>query len=257
MSDHRITPNPDWSYLSEPARISAALADLLDQPDGARDRQLVFGDQVTLLGQKGNACYIRAEKDNYHGFVPRSAVSNTCNPTHRVATLATHIYAEPDFRSANLMHLSFGSRLAAISETQDFVETEEGHVPKQHLSNATEFETNPVGLAMMFLGTPYLWGGNSSLGIDCSGLVQTALLACGLPCPGDSDLQWASFGTPLADGTQKQPGDLLFWKGHVAMVVDAHTLIHANAHHMATRLENVNAALGRISDLYLGHIRPY
>ena len=257
MNDHRVTSNPAWVDRSEPAQISAALVDLRDRPEGTRDRQLMLGDQVTLLGQQGDASYIRAEKDNYHGFVPSHALARPRSTTHRVATLATHVYADPDFKSANLMHLSFGACVTATSETEGFVETPYGHLPKQHLSSAAVPETDPVAVAMMFLGTPYLWGGNSSLGIDCSGLVQAALLACDVPCPADSDLQRTTLGSPLSEGSQKQSGDLLFWKGHVAMVVDAHTIIHANAHHMATRLEDLKSTMARITDKYLGHIRPF
>ena len=116
-------------------------------------------------------------------------------------------------------------------------------VPSQHLTPIQTLETDCVDVAEHLVGSPYLWGGNSAFGIDCSGLVQAALLACGIPCPGDSDLQEAAF--PDAHGPC-QRGDLLFWKGHVAMVVDAETMIHANAHHMAVAYENINTAIARI-----------
>ena len=256
MNDRRITPNPDWVTQSEPGQIIVPVVDLCASAKGPRDRQLLLGDDVTALGQQGDFTYLRTEKDGYHGFVPFSALQAQSAPTHRVQALATHSYDKPDFKSVDRHHLSFGARLTALSETEGFVETAHGFVPKQHLADVTQSEGDPVAIAIMFLGTPYLWGGNSCLGIDCSGLVQAALLACGVPCPGDSDLQFADLGTPLAEGSAKKAGDLLFWKGHVAMLADPDTLIHANAHHMATRLEGLEAAMHRITDPFLGHIRP-
>jgi cell wall-associated NlpC family hydrolase len=118
-------------------------------------------------------------------------------------------------------------------------------VPKPHLRPISHPFRDPVTVAQLFFGTPYLWGGNSAFGIDCSGLVQAALLACGIACPGDSDLQ-AALGNTVPDDAPMLRGDLIFWKGHVAMVVDDQTLIHANAHHMAVAYEPIDAAIARI-----------
>ena len=109
----------------------------------------------------------------------------------------------------------------------------------------TQIEADPVAVACRFLGTPYVWGGNTGWGIDCSGLVQAALLACGIACPGDSDLQQAAFAEPGRDG-RLEPGELVFWSGHVAMAMDADRLIHANAHDMAVAIEPALAAVARI-----------
>jgi cell wall-associated NlpC family hydrolase len=143
--------------------------------------------------------------------------------------------------------LSFGARLTVLAEAGRFAETPEGFVPLVHLLPADSVMTDPVAVAEMFLGTPYLWGGNSRAGIDCSGLVQAALLACAIPCPGDSDLQARTVGTELAPDAPSHRGDLIFWKGHVAMVADSHRLIHANGHAMATVHEPMAAALDRIA----------
>jgi cell wall-associated NlpC family hydrolase len=134
-----------------------------------------------------------------------------------------------------------------LAEAGRFAETPEGFVPLVHLLPADSVMTDPVAVAEMFLGTPYLWGGNSRAGIDCSGLVQAALLACAIPCPGDSDLQARTVGTELAPDAPSHRGDLIFWKGHVAMVADSHRLIHANGHAMATVHEPMAAALDRIA----------
>jgi cell wall-associated NlpC family hydrolase len=119
-------------------------------------------------------------------------------------------------------------------------------VPEAHLRPLDTPETDPVAVLKRFIGTPYVWAGNTGFGIDCSGLVQAALLACGQPCPGDSDLQEQALGRPLAAGEPLERGDLIFWKGHVAMAVDEATLIHANAHAMAVAYEGAATAIARI-----------
>ncbi|MEM8579369.1 MAG: NlpC/P60 family protein [Pseudomonadota bacterium] len=244
MSDRRTTPDPRLVDGTRPAQIAVPLADLRAAPDGARDRQLILGDPVTILGATQDHAYLRSEKDGYIGFVAQDALGPPSTATHIVTSLATHAYAAPDIKSPDTATLTFGSRLTALSGTPGFVETALGHVPKQHLGPADWQAQDPVDIARLFLGTPYLWGGNSRLGLDCSGLVQAALLACGQACPGDSDMQ-QSLGTEVTGEVRR--GDLLFWKGHVAMAADAQTLIHANAHAMATVYEDRAAAIARIA----------
>ena len=253
MTDRRLTPHKDWSGLSDPATVAVPVADLLDAPQGKRDRQLLLGDAVTVLARRDGIAHVRADKDGYHGFLPALALGAASSPTHRVAALATHAYAAPDIKSPDLMTLSFGASVTALGETAKFIETAQGHIPKQHLKPVDSREGDPAAVALLFVGTPYLWGGNSRLGIDCSGLVQAALLACGIACPGDSDLQARAF-VPVTGPRRR--GDLLFWKGHVAMALDDARLIHANAHHMATVIEPADAALARIADPLVAHLRP-
>jgi cell wall-associated NlpC family hydrolase len=134
-------------------------------------------------------------------------------------------------------------------EDGTFAVTREGwHLPKPHLSEIGRSEPDFVAVAERFVGTPYLWGGKSSLGVDCSGLVQLALAAAGVGCPRDSDMQQHALGRPLepAEAKHLQRGDLIFWKGHVAIARDAVSIVHANAHHMATVIENTTDAIARI-----------
>src|SRR5690606_8038694 len=152
-------------------------------------------------------------------------------PTHRVCVRSTWLCPAPTVRQPAMADLHFGSRVRASGETEGgwsrvSVAGTEGWLPACHLKPAASTEADPVAVARLFLGTPYVWAGNTGFGIDCSGLVQAALLACGIPCPGDSDLQEAAVGRALDEGEPDQPGDLYFWKGHVAMVADPSTLIH-------------------------------
>lgn len=232
--------------MTERVQIAKPVVDLLRGPDGARDRQLLLGDLCDVITCDGGWIKVRAEKDGYEGFVTQDALAPQQQATHRVSTLATHAYTDANMKSPDLLSLSFGSLITARAETDAFVETEFGHIPKQHLAPADSLASDPVAVAEMFLGTPYLWGGNSRLGLDCSGLVQAGLLACGIACPGDSGDQEREVGQLLAPDTSPQRGDLLFWKGHVAWVYDAGTLLHANAHHMAVRFEPLKPAIARI-----------
>jgi len=147
-------------------------------------------------------------------------------------------------KSGDLMHLPFGARVTVLDERQKFFETNVGFVPKKHLRPLDRPFTDPATIAQMHFGVPYLWGGDSTLGIDCSGLVAAALRACAIVCPDDSGPQKDQLGSDATGGYRR--GDLLFWNGHVGMMVDSDTMIHANAHHMATVYEPIENAILRI-----------
>lgn len=225
-------------------RCAAPVADLRAAPGGARDKQVLFGWGFNLLDIHDGWAFGFDAVDGYVGYLPEDALRPNLWPTHRVCVRATHVYPRPDIKSPDRMALSFFSEVAVTGEAGAFLAIEGGgYIPRQHLAPLDWRAEDAVSVAEMFLGTPYLWGGNSGTGIDCSGLVQLAFWAAGRACPRDSDLQ-AGLGQEIEGDLQR--GDLLFWKGHVAMVADADRLIHANAHHMAVAHEGIEAAIARI-----------
>lgn len=230
-------------------RVSAQVTDLLPRRGAGRTRQLVFGEGFQVGKTDGDYAIGHTLRDGYPGAVLQNDLYVAEPPTHRIAVPASHSYGSADFKNPDAQPLSFGSQLRVVSAQGNFFETAEGRfVPKPHLRPLNAPFADPVMVAQMFFGVPYLWGGNSVWGIDCSGLVQTAFLASGIDCPGDSGPQQEKLGRLLPPGSGFERGDLLFWKGHVALVVDPHTLIHANAHHMAVAYEPLTDALRRIEE---------
>lgn len=244
----------------EPARILRPVVDLSPEPGALRDRQLIFGAAVTVIERRAGAAFVQAAADGYCGWVPASALGAPAAPTHVVSAAATHVYREASIKRGEVMALSLGARLAVLGADATFLRIAEGFVPRPHARPLDPPETDPVAVAERLLGTPYLWGGNSREGIDCSGLVQVALALCGRACPADSDQQRGAFGPFLAAGTVPQRGDLFFWKGHVAMACDGEVLIHANGHTMSVAHEGISACLARIEAAgegpFLGLKRP-
>ena len=260
MTDPRLTPSngriaedgwqdrvdSDRYVAGDWAAVAVPLTDLRCAPEGARDRQLLLGERFLILETVDGWSFGRADRDGYVGYVAGDDLRKDGGATHMVAARSTHLYPEADIKSPETAALSFGSRLTIAHEHRAFFETAGGaFVPKPHLRPLDQPFRDPVTVAQLFFGTPYLWGGNSAFGIDCSGLVQAALLACRIACPGDSDLQ-EGLGHALPEDSPLRRGDLLFWRGHVAMAVDGETLIHANAHHMAVAYEPLGAAVARI-----------
>jgi cell wall-associated NlpC family hydrolase len=210
--------------------------------------EALMGERVTIYETDEDGwAWGQLASDNYVGYLPAAALlASGPAPTHQVAALRTLLFPGPSIKLPPVEALPFGARVAVVRNDDSFAVTASGgHLPLRHLVPLSTVEPDFVAVAERFLNTPYLWGGKTSLGLDCSGLVQVALGACGIACPRDSDMQEAALGGPVNPSELKR-GDLVFWRGHVAIARDSASLVHANAFHMAVAIEPVAEAFVRI-----------
>ncbi len=217
-------------------------------PDAPLDTEALHGETVTVydFDEEGWA-WGQLDHDGYVGWLPAGAlIEAPAAPTHRVATLRTFLYPGPSIKLPPVAALSLGSRVAVERMQGDFAITPHGAVFARHLAEAGATEPDFVAVAERFIGVPYLWGGRTSLGLDCSGLAQVALGAAGIQAPRDSDMQEQGLGSVLPSGAALRRGDLVFWKGHVGIMRDAATLLHANGHFMLVTSEPLAEAVARI-----------
>ena len=260
-SDPRVNPRPDPdrlpSVVAQPGdgrvyEVTDPVAPVrhAPSPDAPLDTEALKGERVTVYETTDEGwAWGQLDADGYVGFLPAAALRDPgAPPTHKVAVLRTLVFPGPSIKLPPTEGLSLGCRLVVARSDPPFAITDSGgYVPARHLVPLDSNESDFVAVAERFLGAPYLWGGKSSLGLDCSGLVQLALNACGIPCPRDSDMQEHALGTLIAsDFSALRRGDLLFWKGHVGIARDQTTLIHSNAFHMSVVAEPISQAIGRI-----------
>ncbi|MDG4887465.1 NlpC/P60 family protein [Mesorhizobium sp. WSM4887] len=253
----------DRFVAGRPARITTAVADLrkAPRPDAGINTQALFGDDVLVFEVAEGWAWVQAERDGYVGYAADNVLgAREHAPTHIVSVPRTFLYPGPDLRFPIGGQLSIGSAVTVTGSA----ETRGTHyallpsgqaVIARHLRPLTEVADDFVTVAESFLGTPYLWGGVSGFGIDCSGLVQLSMRMAGKDVLRDSDMQAASIGTPLEpcpEYSGLQRGDLVFWKGHVAIMTDAKDMIHANGHTMLVSREGLKDAVERIGYLYGG-----
>ncbi|HJU32082.1 MAG TPA: NlpC/P60 family protein [Hyphomicrobiaceae bacterium] len=239
----------------EPREIIEPAIPLRGAPDphASWTTQALYGERVTLFEAFEGWAWVQLASDGYVGYLPEAGLG-PCGlpPTHRVSALATSLYFAPNFKAPAVMSLPMNAALRIKGTTGAFGRLADGRfVPLQHIAEPASPARDFVSIAETFAGVPYVWGGKTLQGVDCSGLLQVALQAAGIACPRDSDMQEAELGVPVPrpnDPGGLVRGDLVFWKGHVGIMLDAHRLLHANAHHMAVAIEPLAAAATRIAD---------
>jgi len=221
-------------------------------PDAPLETEALYGEAVAVYDESQGWAWVQLLRDSYVGYLPASALGAPTAATHRLAALRSFAYPGPSIKTPPALALSLGAQLAVKSHQGEFFVTGDGlHLYAQHLAAIDAFEPDFVAVAERFLEAPYLWGGRTSVGLDCSGLVQSALAAAGVKAPRDADMMEAGLGAPVAfdeslSGLAR--GDLIFWKGHVGVMQDARTLLHASGWHMKVVSERLRVTCGRINE---------
>jgi len=237
----------------EPRQVAAPSLPLRREPrfDAALDTEALCGEIVTVYDESEGWALVQLARDFYVGYMPSDGLSRALvAPTHRISALRTYVFPEPDAKIPPLALLSLNAGIAATRREGRFLAlTGGGYVAEAHAAPIDTAEPDFVAVAETFIGTPYLWGGRTSIGLDCSGLVQIALEAAGRSAPRDADMQAQDLGDAIAwrSGTGLARGDLVFWEGHVGIMTSATDFLHANAFHMAVAAEPLVAAEERIS----------
>jgi cell wall-associated NlpC family hydrolase len=222
------------------------------RPDAPLDTEALKGERVTIYDTNAQGwAWGQLAADNYVGWLPSAALAAPGQaPTHKVKALRSFVFPGPSIKLPPLEALPLGAKLNIVRTVDRIAITSSGgYVPAAHLAPVGENERDFVAVAERFVGTPYLWGGKTVLGLDCSGLVQIALSAAGVPCPRDSDMQEHAVGTAVdyqARSFAFERGDLIFWRGHVAIAHGRDRFVHANAFHMAVVVEPAGEAITRV-----------
>lgn len=236
-------------------RVIAPTAALYKIADHRSERQseCLFGEDVLVFEEKDGFCWVKSLQDSYVGYMEQSKIGLLENQTtHWVTVPRTFQYSDCDLRSPMIGPLSMGSRVTIVGKAETrgthYAKLDNGHfVVEPHIAPVTTLASDYVSVAESFIHTPYLWGGKSGLGIDCSGLVQLSMMMAGKSVLRDTDMQEASIGTKINPSDGLKRGDLVFWKGHVAIMTDENTLLHANGASMDVRKENLYKAIERIA----------
>ncbi len=253
QTDKRLTPDIPAGAIARHMRVAVGITALRPRPAGdvGIDTELVFGETLRCFDEMEGWSYVQAERDGYVGYVASNALESARQPaTHQVLGLRSYVYSGPSIKLPDPILIPQGALLTVTTMAGNFAVLDGGgHVYAAHIMPVAQAATDYVSIAEAYLGTPYLWGGRTSLGLDCSGLLQTSLRQAGIAAPRDSDMLERFFPNALPitpDFSGLRRGDAVFWKGHCGIMRDDKTLLHANGHHMSVASEPLKQAVERI-----------
>ena len=231
--------------MSNIFQVCKPVCNILDRPNGNLIRQMLYGDRVDVISDIGEWIKCKRYSDGYGGYVKKSNLKNWVGSS-KVCSFGAQIYKNPNMKTIPVMNVPFQSELTITKEVGDFFELKKGqYIHKMHIEPITELKKDFLETAEKYLGVPYLWGGDSQYGVDCSGLVSLALRNAGHSSPGDSSNQEKELGITIKNNENLKRGDLVFWKGHVGIMVSKTDIIHANAYHMSVTVEPLSVVIDR------------
>lgn len=259
LADERLRDllQADRYVAGELAEVTVPVAPLRPKPDVSSgiDTEVLLGEVMRVYDKAAGFAFVQSERDGYVGYLPEATLAPLSPKTHQIIVPRTFLYREAELRTYPISTLSMGSQIGFVDEVEKrgtkYLVTAKGEavIARHCLPIGEAMSGDRVDVALTFLETPYLWGGRSGLGIDCSGLVQMAMAMVGETSPRDTDMQFASLGADI-ERHELQRGDLVFWKGHIGLMEDHATLLHANGHTMSVARENLDEAIKRIGWLY-------
>lgn len=259
LADERLRGKVEAQHYvaGAPASIVVPIVGLRPRPelDCGIDTELLLGEAVRVFDRANGWAWVQADADGYAGYVPEASIGQTVAPTHRIIAPRTFLYPQAELRKPPVAALSMGSLVTIVGEEETrgtrylMTAKGEGIIAAHCLAITERVVDDYVSIALRFLETPYLWGGRSGFGIDCSGLVQLSASMAGKSILRDTDMQVGTLGTDISREELRR-GDLVFWKGHVGLMEDEQTLLHANGHTMNVARENLDEAIKRIGWLY-------
>jgi hypothetical protein len=263
MCDARLTPaRPDLAaahlkgkvqaerYVEgEKCSVRVGQASLRIEPSfgSAQDSELLYGEVFTVYDRQNNWVWGQAEGDLYVGYLFELEIGAFFPTSAKVSALWAPVFPAPDLKTPVQDILPLNAAVPVLARQDDYVQIGDGkYVHQRHLEPLAQKDF--VAVAERFLGAPYVWGGKTMAGLDCSGLIQTALQAVGKAAPRDTDMMEKALGDIVSLSSIKR-GDLVFWKGHMGVMLDEARLLHANAFHMAVAIEPLIEALARIEKI--------
>ncbi len=237
-------------------QIITPASDIKSKPElkSELESQCLFGEVIDILKFEQNWAYIKSEKDNYKGWIKKNTIGKKIKSSHRINNVLSNIYNEPNIKSSLLTSLYLNSKVCITQQINDkwlkvLIENNEGFINKDNICLDNNYSFDWIKVALMFLNTPYLWGGKTYSGIDCSGLVQIALQSSGLDFPRNTSSQIDFESENIFKHNKIEKGCLVFWDGHVGIMLDENNILHSNAYHLSVQIENVKKTIKRIGEI--------